>query len=366
MAKTTWGWSLTGRRERAAQVTAALAQVYPEADCALHHETPFQLLAATILSAQCTDERVNRVTPALFARFPTAAALARAPLAEVERLVQSTGFFRAKAKNLVGMAQRVMDEFGGELPRTVAELVTLPGVGRKTANVLLGTAYGIPSGVVVDTHVGRISRLLGLTRQLDAVKVEQELGELLPAEEWIAFSHRLILHGRAICVAGRPRCGGCPLRASCARVGLPPLDDRGEPVRKPQSARAMKEAAAKRRAARRASRRRPGVPPATASRQPQIENPQAQPPQAQPAGALSVTARPAQSQGTQPRQAGSAIKAPQTPVTRSVVAPPRKPNPSGDAAKSRAAKSGARKSGARKSASRRGGPNRGRGRTGTD
>lgn len=240
------------RRERARQVTKALAEVYPIAECALRHETPFQLLAATILSAQCTDERVNLVTPALFARFPTAEALARAPLAEVEALVQSTGFFRAKAKNLVGMAQRVVTEFGGELPRTVAELVTLPGVGRKTANVLLGTAYGIPSGVVVDTHVGRIARLLGLTGQTDAVQVERELGALLPAEEWIQFSHRLIHHGRAICIAGRPKCGGCPLRECCARVGLPPLDAMGEPVRKPKSAKALKAAAAKQVARKRA------------------------------------------------------------------------------------------------------------------
>ena len=240
------------RQERAREVTKALAEAYPIAECALRHETPFQLLAATILSAQCTDERVNLVTPALFARFPTAEALARAPLAEVETLVQSTGFFRAKAKNLVGMAQRVVTEFGGELPRTVAELVTLPGVGRKTANVLLGTAYGIPSGVVVDTHVGRIARLLGLTGQTDAVQVERELGALLPAEEWIQFSHRLIHHGRAICIAGRPKCGGCPLRECCARVGLPPLDATGEPVRKPKSAKALKAAAAKQVARKRA------------------------------------------------------------------------------------------------------------------
>ena len=243
------------RQERAREVTKALAEAYPIAECALRHETPFQLLAATILSAQCTDERVNLVTPALFARFPTAEALARAPLAEVETLVQSTGFFRAKAKNLVGMAQRVVTEFGGELPRTVAELVTLPGVGRKTANVLLGTAYGIPSGVVVDTHVGRIARLLGLTGQTDAVQVERELGALLPAEEWIQFSHRLIHHGRAICIAGRPKCGGCPLRECCARVGLPPLDATGEPVRKPKSAKALKAAAAKQVARRRAQRK---------------------------------------------------------------------------------------------------------------
>ncbi|MFM8287507.1 MAG: endonuclease III [Planctomycetaceae bacterium] len=281
------------RREQARQVTTALAAAYPIADCALRHDTPFQLLAATILSAQCTDERVNQVTPALFARFPTAEALARAPLAEVESLVQSTGFFRAKAKNLVGMAQRVLSEFGGELPRTVAELVTLPGVGRKTANVLLGTAYGIPSGVVVDTHVGRIARLLGLTRQTDAVQVERELGALLPPEEWIMFSHRLIHHGRAICIAGRPKCGGCPLRECCARVGLPPLDAAGEPVRKPKSAKALKAAAAqqvaRKRAQRKGAARKPAPSPSGPS--PADPSPGSQPGTDQPRKAARKAAR---------------------------------------------------------------------------
>jgi endonuclease-3 len=211
------------RQEQARAIALALAQEYPIAECALHHENPFQLLAATILSAQCTDERVNLVTPGLFRRFPTPQALAAASQPEVETLIQSTGFFRAKAKNLRGMAQALIEHHGGELPRTVDELTQLPGVGRKTANVLLGTAFGLATGVVVDTHVRRITRLLGLTREQDPVKIERDLVALLPPEDWIQFSHRLIHHGRRICIARRPRCGECPLLALCQRVGLKPL-----------------------------------------------------------------------------------------------------------------------------------------------
>jgi endonuclease-3 len=200
-----------------------LAKAYPEALCALHHESPFQLLVATILSAQCTDARVNLVTPALFARYPGPAELSQARQQDVEELIRSTGFYRAKATSLIGMARGLMDRHHGEIPRTLDELVQLPGVGRKTANVLLGTAFGQASGVVVDTHVKRISRLLGLTKATTPELIEQDLMRLLPRTEWVAFSHRLIHHGRQICVARRPRCADCPLLELCPRVGLPPL-----------------------------------------------------------------------------------------------------------------------------------------------
>lgn len=190
---------------------------------ALKHDGPFQLLAATILSAQCTDERVNMVTPALFAKYPTPAALATSKQADVEKIVRSTGFFRAKAANLRGMAQALVEQFDGVLPRTLDEMVALPGVGRKTANVVLGTAFGLPTGVVVDTHVKRLTRLLGLTTNLDPVKIEHDLAALLPKSEWINFSHRLIHHGRRICNARKPNCPECPLLKLCPRVGLPPL-----------------------------------------------------------------------------------------------------------------------------------------------
>lgn len=200
---------------------ASLAETYPVALCALNHESPFQLLAATILSAQCTDERVNLVTPELFRRWPTPQALAQAKQSDVEQVVHSTGFFRAKAANLIGMAAGLVERHQGELPRTLAELTALPGVGRKTANVLLGTAFGIPSGVVVDTHVKRITTLLGLTASASAERIEQDLMALLPETEWINFSHRLIHHGRRICIARRPKCDECPLRPLCPRIGLP-------------------------------------------------------------------------------------------------------------------------------------------------
>jgi endonuclease-3 len=207
----------------ALKIAKALAKAYPDAVCALEHESPFELLVATILSAQCTDERVNMVTPVLFAKYPDAAALANSKPEDVEKIIKSTGFFRAKAKSLRGMASRLMEEFGGVIPRTVEELTTLPGVGRKTANVLLGTAFGIASGVVVDTHVKRISKLLGLTKNTDPDKVEKDLMELLPKKEWVNFAHRLIHHGRRICIARRPKCGECPVLPLCARVGLPEL-----------------------------------------------------------------------------------------------------------------------------------------------
>jgi endonuclease-3 len=216
--------SAATRKQRAGKIAHALAKTYPDAVCALHHRSAFELTAATILSAQCTDERVNMVTPTLFKRFPTPKALAEASQEDVEKIIQSTGFFRNKATSLRGMARKVVDDFGGEMPRTLEELVTLPGVGRKTANVVLGTAFGIASGVVVDTHVTRISRLLALTTHTDAVKIEHDLMALLPESEWVDFSHRLIHHGRRICIARRPKCLECPLLSMCPRVGLPPLE----------------------------------------------------------------------------------------------------------------------------------------------
>ncbi len=211
-------------KKRARKIAKGLEKAYPDAVCALSHEDPYQLLAATILSAQCTDERVNLVTPELFRRYPTPEKLARSSQADVERIIKSTGFFRAKAKSLRGMAVKLVDEFGGQMPRTIDDLTKLPGVGRKTANVLLGTAFGIASGVVVDTHVKRIAHLLGLTKHTNPEKVEQDLMSLLPKTEWVNFAHRLIHHGRRICIARRPKCTECPLLTLCPRVGLPPLD----------------------------------------------------------------------------------------------------------------------------------------------
>lgn len=207
-------------RRVASQVARRLKQAYPDAECALRHESAFQLLIATILSAQCTDERVNAVTPALFRRFPDAAAMAAAPRAELERLIKSTGFFRAKAKNIQECCKQLVEKYDGQLPRDLEALVALPGIGRKTANVVLGTAYGLPTGVVVDTHVARITRRLGLTTHRDPVKIERDLMDLLPKKEWIAFSHRLIFHGRQVCKARKPLCDQCSLASLCPRVGV--------------------------------------------------------------------------------------------------------------------------------------------------
>lgn len=212
------------RRRRARNLTRGLKRLYPDAECALVHETPFQLLVATILSAQCTDERVNAATPALFAKFPDAEHLATAKQAAVEKIVKPLGFFRAKATNIRKMAQQVVAEHGGELPTTLDELVALAGVGRKTANVLLGTAFNIPSGVVVDTHVKRISKLFGLTDSTNPDIIERDLMKVLPKTQWIMYSHRVIHHGRQICIARRPKCTECGLLKHCQRTGLPPLD----------------------------------------------------------------------------------------------------------------------------------------------
>ncbi len=207
--------SAEARRARAQEILARLKRLYPDANCALEHADAYQLLAATILSAQCTDARVNLVTPELFRRYPDVGALARARQPDVEKLVQSTGFFRNKAKNLIAMAQAVVAEHAGAIPRSMAELHALPGVGRKTANVVLGNAFGINEGVTVDTHVTRLSGLLRLTRETDAVKIERDLMALIPREDWTLVSHLLILHGRAVCIARRPRCGDCILATLC-------------------------------------------------------------------------------------------------------------------------------------------------------
>ncbi|MEY3172437.1 MAG: UV-endonuclease [Planctomycetota bacterium] len=216
--------SLANRRARAADIVRELARLFPTADCALHHQSAFQLLTATILSAQCTDERVNKATPELFRLFPDAHALAVAGQTEVEAIVKPLGFFRAKATNIRGMAQALVERYGGEVPASLEALVQLPGVGRKTASVVLGTWFGIPSGVVVDTHVTRITNLLGLVKSSNPEIIERELMQLLPQEEWIMFSHRTIYHGRKTCVARRPNCLNCGLLPLCKRAGLPPLE----------------------------------------------------------------------------------------------------------------------------------------------
>lgn len=207
--------STASKAERAKKIVRLLRKTYPDAECALVHDNALQLLVATILSAQCTDVRVNMVTKDLFRRYPTVEALADADLAELEKIIQSTGFFRNKARSLVGAAKAIVNNHGGQVPDKIEDLIELPGVARKTANVVLGTWYRKASGVVVDTHVQRLSRRLGLSREEDPKKIEQDLMALLPSEEWIDFSHRMIWHGRKICTARKPRCGECPLAACC-------------------------------------------------------------------------------------------------------------------------------------------------------
>lgn len=215
---------LADKKKLARKVVSLLAKTYPEVTCALTHDSPYQLVVATILSAQCTDERVNATTPALFAKYPTAEDLANSTQADVEKIVKPLGFFRNKAENIRGMAKMLVEEFGGVLPETLEEMTSLPGVGRKTANVVLGTWYGLATGVVVDTHVKRISRLLGLTNSTNPEIIERELIALLPKKEWINYAHRLIHHGRAICIARRPKCATCPLLGTCQRTDLPEID----------------------------------------------------------------------------------------------------------------------------------------------
>jgi len=203
------------RRERVAQILAGLDQMQPAATCALHHHNAWELLVATILSAQCTDKRVNEVTPGLFAKYPTPADFAAVRPEVLAEDIRSTGFFNHKAKSLVGAAKKVLADFGGTVPRTMEEMLTIPGAARKTANVVLGTAYGIASGVVVDTHVQRIANRLDLTRQTDPVKIEQDLMKIIPRDRWILFSHQVILHGRALCQARNPKCAECALNSLC-------------------------------------------------------------------------------------------------------------------------------------------------------
>jgi endonuclease III len=201
--------------ERISALLARLAQAYPGAECALHHRNAWELLVATILSAQCTDARVNLVTPALFKKFPTPTDFAHAPLVEIEEQIRSTGFYHNKAKSLNGAARKLTADYSGNVPETMEELLTLPGVARKTANVVLGVAFGKAVGIVVDTHVLRLSRRLELTRETQPVGVEQDLMKIIPQDRWIAFSHEMIHHGRQICIARKPRCVDCTLEPLC-------------------------------------------------------------------------------------------------------------------------------------------------------
>jgi endonuclease III len=209
----------SAKKQRALEILLRLKRLYPEATCSLDYETPVQLLVATILSAQCTDQRVNLVTPALFAQLPDAEAIALAPLESIENLVRSTGFFRNKARNIQSACQKIMAEFSGSVPQTMEQLLTLPGVARKTANVVLAHAYGVNAGVTVDTHVKRLSYRLGLTSHTDPVKVERDLMLLLPQSDWENWSIRLIFHGRAVCDARKPACDRCELADLCPSAG---------------------------------------------------------------------------------------------------------------------------------------------------
>jgi endonuclease III len=222
--------SRTALVRRARRINRELALVYPDAHTELNFTTPLELLVATILSAQSTDRRVNMVTPVLFARYRTAADYAAANREDVEKIIQSTGFFRAKTTSLIGLGQALCDRFGGEVPSRLRDLVTLPGVGRKTANVVLGNAFGVP-GITVDTHFARLARRFGWTTQTDPVKIESEVGSLFPRSEWTMLSHRLIWHGRRVCHARRPACGACEVARLCPSFGIGPTD--------PQVARAL-------------------------------------------------------------------------------------------------------------------------------
>jgi endonuclease-3 len=207
--------SKQAKSQRLETILQALDKLYPNVTCALHHTNAWELLVATILSAQCTDERVNKVTPGLFAKYPSIEAFATVPVEELANDIRSTGFFNNKAKSVKGAAQKILRDFNGEIPRNIDDLLTVPGAARKTANVVLGTAFGIASGVVVDTHVQRISRRLELTKNDDPVKIERDLMKLLPQDRWIQFSHQIIHFGRGICVARKPKCGECPLNSIC-------------------------------------------------------------------------------------------------------------------------------------------------------
>lgn len=206
------------------KILKKLSQLYPDVECALQHENAFELLASTILSAQCTDERVNLTTPKLFKAFPTPEKMAKAPIEKLEELIRSTGFFRSKAKSLKEMSTSIVEKFGGKVPQTMDELISLRGVGRKTANVVLGNAFNINHGVVVDTHVGRLSRRLGFTKHKDPVKVEQDLMKLVPQKDWTLISHQLITHGRSYCKSQNPKYEICPLGELCCQFN----DQRGK------------------------------------------------------------------------------------------------------------------------------------------
>jgi endonuclease III len=217
--------SRTALVRRARRINRELAVLYPDAHTELNFTSPLELLVATILSAQTTDKRVNLVTPVLFARYRSAADYAAADRAEMEKIIQSTGFFRAKTSSLIGLGQALCDRYAGEVPGKLADLVTLPGVGRKTANVVLGNAFGVP-GITVDTHFARLSRRFGWTKQTDPVKIEQEVGALIPRSEWTILSHRLIWHGRRVCHARRPACGACGIARLCPSYGEGPTDEK--------------------------------------------------------------------------------------------------------------------------------------------
>lgn len=210
---------ITAEASSARSIYRILTKEYPDARCELDFNSPLELLIATVLSAQCTDIRVNAVTPVLFNRFPTLETLAAAKLSEVEEIIYSTGFFRSKAKNIKELANRILNDFGGEVPNDLSQLVTLPGVGRKTANVVLGNAFGIP-GLTVDTHFGRLSRRFGWSTATDPVKVENDVAKLIPEKEWTLLSHKLIWHGRRICHSRKPECGICPLAKLCPSAGI--------------------------------------------------------------------------------------------------------------------------------------------------
>ena len=235
--------STTAQRNRSSAILQRLRKAYPDARCALDHENPLQLLVATILSAQCTDARVNRVTPALFERYPTVEDYADSDRDELEQRVHSTGFYRNKAKAIHGAAAKIVSDYGGIVPQTMDELLTLPGVARKTANAVLGNAFGIASGVVVDTHVFRLSHRMGLVEAKTAEKVEAKLIELVPRAEWIDTSHLMIHHGRAVCPARAPQCDACLVEALCPKLGVAPR--KAKPPDPPKTPLAARIAAAK-------------------------------------------------------------------------------------------------------------------------
>jgi endonuclease-3 len=215
--------SLPEKKVRAKAIYRQLTKNYPNVRCELDYNSAFQLLVATVLSAQCTDKRVNQTTPALFKKYPNPKKMAKADLIDIQRLVKSTGFFRAKAKNIKALSNKIMEEFDGDVPSNLEDLITLPGVGRKTANVVLGHAFGIP-GITVDTHFGRLSRRFGWSKQSDPVKVEFEVGELIPEKEWTNLSQRMIWHGRRVCHSRKPACGACPLAKLCPSYGIGEID----------------------------------------------------------------------------------------------------------------------------------------------